>query len=170
MPAANDAIKVARAATAANDAIKAWPHGKDKTDSANPEISRFSPQRPFLKGIFSKNVFRFFPRNLQKMNFRKKRIIWKCSVFSSEIFREKNPKIWNLFRNSHDFFWCFLEFFMKMQELLEKRGFYRFLAFLRFRDCSHRKERKKCCKMSNWTLKNSPIQPRTRHLKFPKIW
>ena len=32
--------------------------------------------------------------------------------------------------------------------------------------CYHRKEHKKCCKMIPGTSKTSPIQPRSRHLKF----
>ena len=55
----------------------------------------------------------------------------------------------------------------KIRKIFRKFG--SFLAFLRFRDCSHQKERKKCCKMTPWTLKNSSIQPRTRQLKFCKI-
>merc|ERR1712224_733788 len=51
----------------------------------------------------------------------------------------------------------------------EKCNFALFLVFLRFRDCSHQKERKKCYKTRYYTLKNSTIQPRTKHLKFSKI-
>ena len=80
-------------------------------------------------------------------------------IFFSEIFRNYTKQLLKI-----------STIFEKIEVVLIKNvKFSTVLAFLLFRACFHRKERKKCCKMSHWTLKNSPIQPRTRHLKFPKI-
>jgi hypothetical protein len=68
--------------------------------------------------------------------------------------------------------WKFLIFLEYLCEKIKKvrkiRNVRACFWFLWFWVCFHQKERKKSCKMSYWTLKNSTIRPRTSPYKPPK--